>query len=149
MIGGSRFNVRGEAVERGAVGVKFGRPFLGDFGQQTFFLPSSADRLVVHVSEISDVTHLVGAEFEFEHTTDDVIDHERPEIANVRGSINGRATVVETVNPIGLGRRDGTKRARKRVVELQSHGGKGKNVNPSSLENPTLNPANASKTKHP
>ena len=78
------------------------------------------------------MTHLVGAEFELEHTTDDVIDHERPEIANVRGSINGRATVVETVNTVGLRRRDGTKRAGKRVVKLQSHGRKGKNVNPSS-----------------
>jgi len=51
------------------------------------------------------MTHLLRPEFELEQAADDVVDEERPEIADVRGCVDGRTAVIEaedTVRGTGL-----------------------------------------------
>ena len=112
MGGRGGFNVWGEAIEGGAIGVKLRGPFGCDLGQRTFFFAGAADGFVVDVGEVAHVTNLVGAEVEFEQA----------EVADVGGGVNRRAAVVETIDPVGVRRSEWLKGAGERIVELQGHG---------------------------
>jgi hypothetical protein len=50
------------------------------------------------------MVYFIGAEFEFEEATEDVVDDEGPEVADVGGGVDRRAAVVETEDAVGVGR---------------------------------------------
>ena len=120
MAGGGGLDVRGQAVECGAVGVEFIGPLLGHDAEWAAFFPGAADGFVVHVGEVAHVLHLAG-ELQVKQAAEEVIDHESAEVAYVRGGINGWSAVIEAVNAVGLtwGKRAGC--AGKGIVEGDGH----------------------------
>ncbi len=140
--GGGGLDVGAQAVEGVAVGVKFVGPLFGDLGERAALLAGAADGLVVHVGEVADVLHLVLAELEFEQATEEVVDHEGAEVADVRGRVNGGAAVVEAIHAVGVGRAELARGSGEGIVEGDGHrrtdGGDGRNAD-TKIEL-TLNP---------
>lgn len=114
--------MRRETIQRGAIGVKFVGPLLRDFTQRARLVACSLDRFVVNVSEIPNVLHFVGAEFQFEQAAKHIVYDERPKISNMGRRVNGGATVIETENSIRMGRFQFADLSRQRVEEFDRHG---------------------------
>ena len=121
MAGGGGLDVRAQAVEGVAIGVKLCRPLLGHVGQRTTFFAGPTDRFVVDVGEVAHVFDVVGAEFEFEQAADDVVHDEGAEVADVGRGVDGRAAIIEPENAVGVRRSEFAERAREGFVELKGH----------------------------
>lgn len=90
-------------MERVAVLVELGGPMPSHFDERPTFFAGSADRLVVHVGEISDMLHPTYSKLTIDQTPDQIVDDERAEIPNVRRRIDGRAAIVEPEDAVRLG----------------------------------------------
>ena len=87
-------DVRGQAVERFAVGVEFFGPLGGEFFEWDAGGCGVADRFVIDVGDVSDMQG--GDACCFEDTAEDVVHNECAEVSNVGRAVNGGATAVET-----------------------------------------------------
>jgi hypothetical protein len=117
---GAGLDVRGEEIQRGAVGVEFLRPEAGEVGQGLPGFLRVADRLVIHVSEIAHMQR--GDAAHLHHAAEDILRHEGAEVPDVRRSIHGGAAAVEAQR-LAIEWRQGAGLAGQSVVELEWHEG--------------------------
>ena len=91
----ARLDVRRQQPERIAVGVELLRPEGREILQRLPRRLRVADRLVVDVGDVADMEspHPAG----LQRAAEDVLEHEGPEVPDVRGTVNGGSAAVEPV----------------------------------------------------
>jgi hypothetical protein len=116
---GAGFDVGGEEVEGGAVGVEFLGPEAGEVGQGLAGFLGVADGFVIDVGDVSDVEG--GGATEFDDAAEDVLGGEGAEIADVGGAVDGGAAAVEAEGLTVEGS-EGAGFAGEGVEEAEGHG---------------------------
>jgi hypothetical protein len=85
-------DLRDEQPEGRAIGVELVGPALGESRQGHLRRHRPADRLVVHVGEVADMLHLEAVDLE--RATEDVLQEEGPEVADVGRAVHGRTAAI-------------------------------------------------------
>jgi len=99
--GGAGLLVRGEHVERRAVGVKALRPALGEGHEGLAGFAGLADGLVVHVGDVAHMPDLVPRCLE--NAPEDILEQEGAEVPDVRRAIDSRPAAVAADGPAVAG----------------------------------------------
>ena len=121
---GAGLDVRRQQVQRGAVGVEFLRPALGEVGQRLPRLLGIADRFIIHVRDVAHVQR--GRAGGLDHAAHHILRHEGAEVADVRRAIHRGAAAVKAQR-LAIQRRGFAISAGQGVVELQGGHGGGEN----------------------
>lgn len=101
VLDGGGLDVRFEAVEGGAIAVKFFRPLGGEIFETLSVFLGIADGFIVHVGDVADVEG--GRASGFEGAAEYVLEDEGAEISDVCGAVNGGAAAVEAIRVSVLG----------------------------------------------
>jgi len=94
VLDGPRFDVRRQAAQAFAVGVKLRAPAGGELGKGLAGLLRITNRLVVQIGDVADMqgAHAAG----FQRPPHHILQHERAEIPDMRRPIDRRPAAVKT-----------------------------------------------------